>query len=49
MSNMSEWMYSEDADFPSWVHELDPQLHSINHRRACVWQDELTGEWALSN
>lgn len=42
---MSSWQESYEGDFPFWVRELDDQLHSLNHRRACVWQNELTGVW----
>ncbi|BBQ03051.1 hypothetical protein BSFA1_81790 (plasmid) [Burkholderia sp. SFA1] len=42
---MSSWCCSEEADFRLWIRELDPNLYSMAHRRACVWQDELSGEW----
>ncbi|HGF4014334.1 MULTISPECIES: hypothetical protein [Burkholderia cepacia complex] len=42
---MSDWVMSDEGDFASWVRELDPRLHSLDHKRACVWQDETTGTW----
>jgi hypothetical protein len=48
---MGRWTRSEEADFPLWVHELDPRLHWVNHQRACIWQDELSGEccWEIES
>ncbi|WP_321952148.1 hypothetical protein [Paraburkholderia bannensis] len=42
---MSVWQENEEGDFPFWARELDERIHSLNHRRACVWLDELTGAW----
>jgi hypothetical protein len=42
---MDDWISCDEADFPLWVHELDPHLHALNHKRACVWFNELDGQW----
>ena len=43
--NMFDWSPCQEADFPLWVHDLDAHLHALNHKRACVWFDELSAQW----
>lgn len=34
----------EDAA-PMWVHDLDTHIYGLDHRRLCVWQEDVNGPW----
>lgn len=42
---MNEWHRSDEFEMPLWVRDLDDHLYSVDHRRLCVWLDELEGFW----
>lgn len=44
-TTMLPWHAADEFEMPLWVAELDAMLYSVEHRRLCVWLDELDGRW----
>jgi hypothetical protein len=42
---MRDWHPSDEFELPLWVLDLDDTIHSVEHRRLCVWPDEFDGNW----
>jgi hypothetical protein len=45
MTAMTTWYQSDEFEMPLWVFDLDDHIYSTDHRRLCVWFDELEAVW----
>lgn len=42
---MTAWYQSDEFEMPLYVFNLDDHMYSTDHRRLCVWFDELEAVW----
>lgn len=45
LTNKDAWRLVYEDVLPLWIHDLDPDIFGADHRRLCVWQDEMSGHW----